>query len=313
MMSNEQFLFVEKYRPTNIDDCILPDGIKKTFQTYVDRKEIPNLLLVGGAGTGKTTVAKALCNEVGCDYLFINASDENGIDTLRNKISNYASSVSLSGGRKVVILDEFDAATNNFQSAFRNFLETFSKNCTFILTCNYANKIIQPIHSRCAVVNFVINKTEKKKLITQFFKRVCEILDNENVAYDKESVASFITKWYPDNRRVLNELQRYSVNGQIDAGILSQVGEIQLKDLIKSLKEKDFGKVREWVVNNVHNDPVSIYRKIYDGMYVFLKPQSIPQMVLVIAKYQYQSGFCSDQEINLLAFMVEVMMECEFV
>lgn len=311
-MQNEQFLFVEKYRPATISDCILPENIKNTFQTYVSKKEIPNLMLVGNAGCGKTTVAKALCNEVGCDYLFINSSDENGIDTLRTKISNYASSVSLSGGRKVVILDEFDAATNNFQSAFRNFLETYSTNCTFILTCNYANKIIQPIHSRCAVINFTINKTEKRKLITSFFKRVCYILDSENIQYDKESVAAFITKWFPDNRRILNELQRYSINGKIDVGILSQVGEINLKELIDSLKDKNFTKVREWVVNNVHNEPSAIYRKIYDGMYEFLTPNSIPQMVLIIAKYQYQAGFCSDQEINLLSFMVEVMMDCEF-
>lgn len=311
-MQNEQFLFVEKYRPKTISECVLPESIKTTFQTYVSKKEIPNLMLVGNAGCGKTTVAKALCNEVGCDYLFINASDENGIDTLRTKISNYATSVSLSGGRKVVILDEFDAATNNFQSAFRSFLETYSRNCTFILTCNYANKIIQPIHSRCAVVNFTINKAEKKKLIMDFFKRVCNILDIENIQYDKESVAAFITKWFPDNRRILNELQRYSVNGKIDIGILAQVGEINLKELIDSLKDKNFTKVREWVVHNVHNDPSTIYRKLYDGMYGFLTPNSIPQMVLIIAKYQYQAGFCSDQEINLLSFMVEVMMDCEF-
>lgn len=308
----EEFLFVEKYRPKTVSECILPDSLKKTFQQYVDKKEIPNLLLVGGAGVGKTSVAKALCQEVGCDFLFINASDENGIDTLRNKIANYASSLSLSGGRKVVILDEFDAATTNFQSAFRNFLETYSKNCTFILTCNYANKIIQPIHSRCAVVNFTINKSEKKNLITKFFKRVCEILDKENVEYDKESVAAFVTKWYPDNRRVLNELQRYSSQGKIDSGILTQVGEIQLKDLIKYLKNKEFSKVREWVVNNTHNDVNAIYRKIYDGMNEHLEPSSIPQMVLILSKYQYQAGFCADQEVNLLAFMVEIMLECNF-
>jgi len=311
-MKCEDFLWCEKYRPKTISECILPESIKTTFQEYVKKKEIPNLLLVGGAGVGKTSVAKALCEEVGCDYLFINASDENGIDTLRVKIANYASSLSLSGGRKVVILDEFDAATNNFQSAFRNFLETFSKNCTFILTCNYANKIIQPIHSRCAVVNFTISKSEKKSLITQFFKRVCHILDLEKIEYHKESLASFVTKWYPDNRRVLNELQRYSMQGIVDVGILTQVGEIQLKDLIKYLKEKDFTKVREWVVNNIHNDHNAIYRKIYDGMYDFLQPQSIPQLVLLIDKYQFQSGFCADQEISLLSFMVEVMLEVEF-
>jgi DNA polymerase III delta prime subunit len=311
-MYNDNFLFVEKYRPSSVQDCILPANLKKTFQEYVSRKEIPNLLLVGGAGVGKTTIAKALCNEVGCDYLFINASDENGIDTLRTKISNYASSVSLSGGRKVVILDEFDAATNNFQAAFRNFLETFSKNCTFILTANFGNKIIQPIHSRCAVVEFKVSKEEKKTLLAQFFKRVCWILDQENVDYDKEAVAAFVTKHFPDNRRILNEIQRYSIHGKIDVGILTQVGDIQLKDLIKFLKEKDFVKTREWVVNNLNNDPNTIYRKIYDGMYDIVKPNYIPELVLTIAKYQYQTGFCADAEIQVLAFLVEVMAGGEF-
>jgi DNA polymerase III delta prime subunit len=311
-MFDDNFLFVEKYRPSKVSDCILPESLKKTFQEYVNRKEIPNLLLVGGAGVGKTTIAKALCNEVGCDYLFINASDENGIDTLRNKISNYASSVSLSGGRKVVILDEFDASTNNFQSAFRNFLETFSKNCTFILTANFGNKIIQPIHSRCAVVEFKVSKEEKKVLLTQFFKRVCWILDQEKVDYDKEAIAAFVTKHFPDNRRILNEIQRYSVQGKIDVGILTQVGDIQLKDLVKYLKEKDFTKTREWVVNNLNNDPNTIYRKIYDGMYDIVKPNYIPELVLTIAKYQYQTGFVADAEIQMIAFFIEVMANGEF-
>lgn len=311
-MYDDNFLFVEKYRPSKVQDCILSDVTKNTFQEYVNRKEIPNLLLVGGAGTGKTTIAKALCNEVGCDYLFINASDENGIDTLRIKIANYASSVSLSGGRKVVILDEFDAATRNFQDAFRNFLEKFSSNCTFILTCNYANKIIEPIHSRCAVINFSINKTEKKKLITQFFKRVCWILQQENIEFDKEAVAAFVNKWYPDNRRILNEIQRYSVNGKIDLGILSQAGEIQLKELIKNLKEKNFTGVKEWVANNIDNDSNLIYRKIYDELYHFLKPSSIPAVILIIGKYQFQTAFVADPEIQLMSFFTEVMIEAEF-
>jgi DNA polymerase III delta prime subunit len=311
-MNVDNFLFVEKYRPSKVQDCILPENTKSTFQEYVNRKEIPNLLLVGGAGTGKTTIAKALCNEVGCDYLFINASDENGIDTLRTKISNYASSVSLSGGRKVVILDEFDAATRNFQDAFRNFLEKYSSNCTFILTCNYANKIIEPIHSRCAVVNFTINKIEKKKLIIQFFKRVCTILEAEGIEFDKEVVATFVNKWYPDNRRILNEIQRYSIHGKIDSGILSQVGELQLKELIKSLKEKNLTAVKEWIVANVDNDHNIIYRKVYDGLYDFLKPSSIPAVILILAKYQFQSGFVADQEIQFMGFFTELMIEAEF-
>lgn len=312
-MIGTDFLFVEKYRPSTIEECILPNSIKNTFSEYVKRKEIPNLMLVGGAGVGKTSAAKALCNDVGCDYLFINASDENGIDTLRVKITQYASSVSLSGGRKVVILDEFDATTRSFQDAFRSFLENFSKNCTFILTCNYSNKIISPIHSRCSVINFSIDKNEKKSLIPKFFKRVCHILEQENISYDKESVAAFISKYYPDNRKILNELQRYSISGSIDVGILSQVGDVQLKDLISSLKDKDFGKTREWVANNIDNDINIIYRKIYDGMYSHVKPESIPQLVLHLAKYQYQTAFVVDQEIQLLSFLVEIMCDIEFV
>lgn len=311
-MNNKEFLWSQKYRPKVISECILPKQIKDTFQKYVDNKEIPNLLLCGSQGTGKTSVALAMCEEIELDYLFINASEENGIDTLRNKIANYASSVSLSGGRKVVILDEFESTTPNFQAAFRSFLELYSKNTTFILTANYENKIIQPIHSRCAVIKFQINKLERKSLLVEFFKRVCFILSKENIEYDKEVIATFVKKWYPDNRRIINELQRYSVNGKIDIGVLSQVGDIQLKDLIIHLKNKDFGKVREWVVENSTSDPNSIYRKLYDGMYSFLTPNSIPQLILIIAKYQYQSAFACDQEINLLAFMIEVMTDCQF-
>lgn len=311
-MNNEEFLWVEKYRPQTVTDCILPTSIKDVFKIYVEKKEIPNLLLIGGSGTGKTSIAKAVCNDVGCDYLFINASKENGIDVLRNKIANYASSVSLSGGRKVIILDEFEATTSNFQTAFRASLESYSKNATFILTANFENKIIQPIHSRCAVIKFNVSKSEKKQLLLQFFKRVCYILESEKIEYNKEVVANFIMRWYPDNRRILNELQRYSSNGNIDIGLLTQIGDIQLKDLLIYLKEKNFGKVREWVVENHTNDPNTIYRKLYDGMYEFLTPNSIPQLVLIIAKYQYQSGFSCDQEINLLAFMIEVMTDCQF-
>lgn len=312
-MHNTDFLWVEKYRPQTVEDCILSEKIKKTFRQYVERKEIPNLLLVGGAGVGKTSIAKALCKDVGCDYLFINASDENGIDTLRTKITSYATSVSITGGRKVVILDEFDATTGNFQLAFRSFLELYAKNCTFIMTCNHANKIMEPIHSRCSVVNFGIDKGEKSKLLAQFFKRVCNILDLENIVYNKEVLANFITKYFPDNRRVLNELQRYSVNGSIDVGILTQVGDIQLKELIVYLKDKDITKIREWVVSSLDNDVSLIYRKIYDGMHSIVKPFHIPQLILLVGRYQFQSSFVADQEIQLMCFLLELANDVEFV
>ena len=311
-MYNDDFLWCEKYRPKVVDDCILPDPIKRTFQEYANKKEIPNLLLTGQAGSGKTSLAKALCNEVGCDFLFLNGSSENGIDTFRTKITNYASSVSLSGGEKVIIIDEADFLTPQVFAALRAGIESFSKNCTFILTGNFKNKFPEAIQSRCSSIDFVIGKEEKKSLITQFFKRVCSILENESVEYDKASVAEFITKYFPDNRKILNELQRYSVSGVVDVGILSQVGDINLKDLIKYLKEKDFAKVREWIVVNLDNDYNTIYRKIYDGMYSFLKPNSIPQVVLIISKYQYQTGFVADPEIQLLACMTEIMVEAEF-
>lgn len=309
---SKEFIWCEKYRPKIVSECILPDNVINTFQKYADNKEIPNLLLVGGPGTGKTSISKALCSEVGCDYLFLNGSSENGIDVFRTKITNYASSVSLSGGKKVIIIDEADFLTPNVFAALRAGIESFSKNCTFILTGNHKNKFPEAIQSRCAVVDFTISKTDKKKLLTQFFKRVCNILELENIPYEKEVVATFVTKWFPDNRRVLNEIQRYSVNGKIDSGILSQVGELQLKDLIKSLKSKDFSGVREWVINNIDNDYNSIYRKIYDGLYDFLKPSSIPPIILVIAKYQFQTGFVADPEIQLIAFFTEIMVEAEF-
>lgn len=311
-MNNVEFLWVELYRPRTIDDCILPNTTKSVFQEYVNRKEIPNMLLVGGPGTGKTTAAKALCEQVGCDYLFLNGSSENGIDVFRTKITNYASSVSLSGGKKVIIIDEADFLTPNAFAALRAGIESFTNNCTFILTGNFKNKFPEAIQSRCAVVDFSIPKAEKKSLIMSFFKRVCTILEEEQISFDKESVAAFVTKWYPDNRRILNELQRYSTFGKIDAGILSQVGEIQLKDLISGMKDKDYGKVREWVVHNLDNSPDGIYRKIYDGLYSFLKPSSIPQAVLILAKYQYQSGQVADAEIQLLACITELMIDVGF-
>jgi len=309
---NEHVLWVEKYRPHKVEECILPDSIKSTFLEYVNRKEIPNLLLSGSAGVGKTTVAKALCDEVGCDYIVINGSDESGIDVLRNKIKNYASSVSLMGGRKVIIIDEADYLNpNSTQPALRGAIEEFASNCSFIFTCNYKNRIIDPIHSRCSVIDFKINGS-KPKMAAAFFKRVEWILSAENVKYDKEVVASIVMKHFPDNRRVLNELQRYSVSGCIDKGILSNQADVQIDSLIKSLKEKDFGSARKWVTNNLDNDPVKLYRKLYDSMYDVLKPNSIPQVVLILAKYQYQAAFVADHEINMVACLTEIMVDGEF-
>ena len=309
---NEHMLWVEKYRPKKVEDCILPEAIKTTFQEYVNRKEIPNLLLSGTAGVGKTTIAKALCEEVGCDYIVINGSDESGIDTFRNKIKNYASSVSLSGGRKVIIIDEADYLNaNSTQPALRGAIEEFAENCSFIFTCNFKNRIIDPIHSRCTVVDFKINGS-KPKMAAQFFKRVEWILSEEGVTYDKQVVAAVITKHFPDNRRILNELQRYSVGGTIDKGILSSVADVQLGELIKALKEKDFSSVRKWVTNNLDNDSSTIFRKMYDTLYESLTPNSVPQMVLILAKYQYQAAFVADHEINLMASLTEIMVECEF-
>lgn len=309
---SEQVLWVEKYRPNKVEDCILPDSIKATFQEYVNQKQIPNLLLAGSAGVGKTTIAKALCNEVGCDWLMINGSDENGIETLRVKIKNYASSMSFSGGRKVVIIDEADYLNaNSIQPALRGAIEEFSSNCSFIFTCNYKNRIIEPLHSRCAVIDFKSNGN-KKALMAQLFKRVIWILEQENISYDKEVVATLISKYFPDNRRILNELQRYSTSGKIDAGILSSVSDINISGLVKSLKEKNFSDAKRWVANNIDNDPIRIYRKIYDSMYDVLNPNCIPQIVLLISRYQYQQAFSADAEINLMAFVVEMMVEAEF-
>lgn len=312
-MNNAHMLWVEKYRPHTIQDCILPDNIKSTFQEYVNRKEIPNLLLAGSAGVGKTTIAKALCEEVGCNYLIINGSDESGIDTFRTKIKNYASSMSFSGDRKVIIIDEADYLNpSSTQPALRGAIEEFSNNCSFIFTCNYKNRIIDPLHSRCSVIEFKIQNGQKAKMAAQFMKRVEWILKEENLPYEKDVVAAVITKYFPDNRRILNELQRYSVGGVIDKGILSNVSDVNISQLVKSIKEKDFTSSRKWVTSNLDNDTSTILRKIYDSMYEFLKPESIPPAVLILAKYQYQSAFVADQEINLMACLTEFMVECEF-
>jgi DNA polymerase III delta prime subunit len=309
----EHMLWVEKYRPNKIEDCILPEATKKTFQEFVNRKEIPNLLLSGTAGVGKTTVAKALCEEVGCDYIVINGSDEGRmIDTLRTKIKNYASSVSFLGGRKVIIIDEADYMNpESIQPALRGAIEEFSQNCSFIFTCNFKHRIIEPIHSRCTCIDFKLNGS-KAKMASAFFKRVEWILTEEGVKYDREVVAAIITKHFPDNRRILNELQRYSVSGNIDKGILASVADVNLSNLIDALRGKNFGECRKWVTNNIDNDATKIYRNLYDTLFGLLTPDSVAHMVLIIAKYQYQAAFVADHEINMVACLTELMIECEF-
>jgi len=307
----EHILWTEKYRPNKVDDCILHDSIKSTFQEFVNRKEIPNLILSGTAGVGKTTIAKALCKEVGCDYLVINGSDERRLDDMRNKVKNYATAMSFLGGRKVIIIDEADNLTIDSQKALRGIIEDVSINCSFIFTCNQKNRIIEPIHSRCSVIDFKINGA-KAKLASSFFKRVETILQLENIKYDKEVVAAVITKYFPDNRRILNELQRYSVSGVIDKGILGNVTEIQIEDLIKAIKEKNFGSTRKWVSNNLDNDPSKIFRKLYDVLFDKFTPNAVAALIVILAKYQYQSSFVADQEINLMACLTEIMSESDF-
>lgn len=307
--NREQFLWVEKYRPRKISDCILPDKLKNTFQEFVDQDNIPNMLLSGTAGTGKTTIARALCEELGCDYIIINGSEENGIDVLRTKIKDFASTVSLAGKVKVVILDEADYLSHATQPALRGFIEEFSKNCRFILTCNYKNRIIPPLHSRTTVIDFKLEKGDRPVVASKFFKRVQEILNNENVTFDSKVVAELLNKYFPDYRRVLNEMQRYSVSGTIDAGILSNVSDANMKELLVTLREKDFKKMRTWVVNNLDNDPNVLFRKLYD----FLLPEvvQVPQLVLLLADYQYKAAFVADAEINLVACLTEIMAACE--
>ena len=307
----EHLLWTEKYRPRTVEECILPERLKAVFQQYVNQKEMPNLLLAGGAGVGKTTIAKAMCNEIGCDYMVINGSDENGVDTIRVKIKNYASSISLSGGRKVVILDEADYLTPNAQAILRNAIEEFAANCSFIFTCNYKNKIIDPLHSRCAVIEFGLKNGEKAQMASAFFKRITHILDTEKVEFDEKVIAEVVKKHFPDFRRVINELQRYSKLGKIDVGILSQIGDISISQIVKHLKEKDFTSVRKWAATS-EIDNTTFFRKLYDALYDIAKPQSIPQAVLILADYQYKQAFVADHEINLVACLTEIMANVEF-
>jgi len=309
-------LWVEKYRPRKIEDCILTNELKETFKQFINQKELPNLLLSGTAGTGKTTVARALCEELGVDYIIINGSDEGRqIDTLRHKIKNFASTVSLTetASHKVVILDEADYMNpESVQPALRNFIETFYKNCRFIFTCNYKNKILKALHSRCTVIDFAIANGNKVKLATQLMNRLCNILTEEVIEFDKKVLAELIQKYFPDFRRTINELQRYSVRGKIDSGILFSLTEADTKQLIAILKEKRFNDMRKWVINNLDKEPSSLFSNVYEILYKHLQPQSIPQAVLVIAGYQYKAAFVADQEINMVACLTEVMANCKF-
>ena len=310
------FIWVEKYRPQQIDECILPDQIKKTFQDFVNQGEIPNMLLSGPPGIGKTTVAKALCKQLGVDYYVINGSDEGRfLDTVRNNAKNFASTVSLTSDskHKVIIIDEADNTTSDVQLLLRASIEEFSGNCRFIFTCNYKNKIIEPLHSRCSVVEFSIKGKEKVKIAGLFFKRLQEVLDIERIPYDTPVLAEIINKHFPDWRRVLNECQRYSVGGKIDSGILATFSDVSVNDLIRNLKDKNFPEVRKWVVDNLDNDSDVLLRRVYDSLYDSLEKPSIPAAVLIIAKYQFQIAFVADQEINLLAALTEIMVECQFI
>ena len=309
----EQFLWTEKYRPQTIEECILPESMKKTFKEFIDSGELPNFLFCGGAGVGKTTVAKALCNEIGAEYLFINGSEESGIDVLRNKIKNFASSVSLTDSKKVVILDEADYLNaNSTQPALRGFIEEFSNNCRFIFTCNFKNRIIEPLHSRCAVVEFKIENKDKAAIAAAFFKRVVNILKTEKVEFDKSVVAELIGKHFPDYRRILNELQRYSVSGKIDSGLLVNIGDESYADLVKNLKAKNFTEVRKWVGKNSDVETTELFRHLYDKAVDYIEQGSIPQLVLVLAEYQYRAAFVADKEINIMAALTEVMGQLKF-
>lgn len=311
----KNFLWVEEYRPHTIDDCILPVNIKNSFKGFIEQKEIPNLLLAGSAGIGKTTVARALCDEIGASYIVVNGSDEGRfLDTVRNKVRQFATTVSLTSGaaHKVVIIDEADNTTTDVQLSLRTAVEEFHGNCRFIFTCNFPNKIIEPLHSRCTVIDFKINNEQAMNLQGQFFNRLKTILEEQSVPYEDKVLAKVIKRYYPDWRRLINECQRYAASGSISSAILVDVADINIDSLVKALKNREFTVVRKWVVDNINNDPTMVMRKMYDVLYEHLKSASIPEAVLIIAKYQYQIAFVADQEINLLACLTEIMMGCEF-
>ena len=313
-MEREEFLWVEKYRPSKVIVCVLPSDLEETFSEYVDKNSVPNLILTGGPGTGKTTAAKALCEETSTDYLMVNGSDEGrSIDTDRTTLTQFCSSVSMTGNRKAIIMDEADYMNpDSVQPALRGFIEKYGNKVSFLFTCNYRNRIIDPIHSRCAVLDFIIPNNEKPKIAERYLDRCEKILDGEGIVYDKKVLIELIMKYFPDFRRVLNELQRYSVSGEIDTGILSSINEVNLNELVGGLRGKKFSEVRKWANQNIDQDTTKIFRKLYDNLSGQLKPQSIPQAVLIIADYQYKSAFVADQEINLVACLTEIMVECEF-
>lgn len=305
---HNEFLWVEKYRPNKISQCILPKDLKETFESLLENRELPNMMLTGTAGTGKTTVAKALCDQLGVDYILINGSEESGIDTLRNKIKHFASTVSLTGSVKAVILDEADYLNpQSTQPALRGFIEEFSSNCRFILTCNFKNRIIEPLHSRCTVIEFKTPTNQKSDIAAQMLERLEVILDYEQIKYEKPVLAELIIKYFPDFRRTINEVQRYSASGKIDTGILVQISDLAIEDLIRFLKEKDFRSMRKWVSNNMDSDPSTIFRKLYDSMTDKVQDKSVPQMVLILADYQYKNAFVADHELNLVACFTEIM------
>jgi DNA polymerase III delta prime subunit len=311
---DDQFLWVEKYRPQKIDDCVLPESLKKTFKEYIAQGELPSFLFSGTAGVGKTTVAKALCNEIGAEYIMINGSDEGrSIDILRTTVKSFASTVSLTDARKVIIVDEADYMNaQSVQPALRSMIEEFSANCRFIFTCNFKNRIIEPLHSRCAVIEFKIDSSDKQQIAAQFFKRASQILKSEQVEFDPKVVAELITKHFPDYRRILNELQRYSVSGKIDSGILVNMSEESFRNLVKLLKDKDFTEVRKWVSKQSDSDTTTLFRELYDNASVNMDPNSIPQLVLILADYQYKAAFVADHELNIMAALTEIMAQCKF-